>query len=422
MKKNEMRQQRGDILRRAKDILSSAERESRTDLTQRENSDFLALMAQADDLARKIGEGTPLSGQANLSYLLENLNESQGRMVPPMDPSNPAPYEEGRGEFSFVRAVRAISTGDWSGADVERRAMSESQDTAGGYLVPTGPAGELISMLKPQLIFNRIPGIRFYYPTGGSVPFPKKTSTSTAYWLGETQDITESTPEFGEVNMKPRKLGVLISVSNDLLRDASGAAEQIIRDDISEAMAQACDLGYLRGTGAANQPLGIRNWAGIKTISGAAGLYTDQVTDTLIEVMANNGNPNCWIGNPRTKGRLLKLKDGDGRPILISDMTAAPVDRLLGLPALYSTQVPTNLGAGANESELYCVDGTQIAIGIWTQFEIAASREAALWDAGAARAISAFQRDQTLIRAIMRTDIIVRQPATIAVLTGFTTT
>lgn len=417
---NQLRRERTRLLEEAKMLLDRATSANR-DLDGAENKRFNDLMIRVDNIARMVG-GLSTSDRTGIDGLIAELNRSQ---QPPIKPAPDEQYQRvqtfGRypeDRFSFVRAIRGITTGNWAGAEFEQRLMGTGIDTSGGYLVTDTPAAELIQMLVPQLIFSRVPGVRIYYPTGGPMPFPKKTGRSTAYWVGEGQDITESAPTFGEIKMTPRKLAALISVNKELLADTSGTAEQIIRDDLTEALQLACDLGYLRGIGAANQPLGIRNWTGINTIAVAGTPYTDFLVDALVGVMANNAEPTCWIANPRTKGKLLKLKDGDGRPLLISDYTGMPRDLLLGLSALYSSQVPTNLGAGTNETEIYCLDGKQIAIGIWQEIEIEASNQAAIWDAAAGRAISAFQRDQVLVKATMRTDIIVRQPAGIAVMTG----
>jgi HK97 family phage major capsid protein len=328
-------------------------------------------------------------------------------------------FGEPKDKFSFRRAIRALVTGDWRNAELEQRGMMAASDVAGGYLVSDSAAGELIGMLVPQLIFARIPGIRRYNPAGtGGLPLPKKTSRSTAYWLSESQEISASNPEFGQIRLSPHKLGALIPVSNELLADSSGAGEQVIRDDLTEALSLAADAGYLRGQGAASEPLGIRNWQGITEIASGGAVSTDKITDCLIAVQAENANPTCWIANPRTKGTLLKLKDGNGRPILISDLTGSPVDRLYGLPVLYSSIVPAGLGAGGDETELYCIDGAQIALAIWQEITLAASDSASFWDEAKGKAVSAFASDQTLIRSIIRTDVAVRQEKGICVLTG----
>jgi HK97 family phage major capsid protein len=184
---------------------------------------------------------------------------------------------------------------------------------------------------------------------------------------------------------------------------------------LGKALAAAADLGYLRGTGANNQPLGIRNQTGVQTVAATSDLYNDLV-DVMTAVQAKDANPTGWICHPRVKGKLLKLKDTTGYPIFQTDMSAQPVDRLFGLPIIYSSQIPTNLGAGSNETEIYCLDGTQVVLAFWKRITLDATNAGAIWDG--TRAVSAFQRDQTLVRAIMRVDIGLRHPEAVCVLTG----
>ena len=53
-------------------------------------------------------------------------------------------------EFSLGRMVRGMVTGQWDGADLERRAMSEGSDAAGGYLTPEILSGRVIDKVRNQ--------------------------------------------------------------------------------------------------------------------------------------------------------------------------------------------------------------------------------------------------------------------------------
>ena len=84
-----------------------------------------------------------------------------------------------------------------------------------------------------------------------------------------------------------------------------------------------------------------------------------------------------------------------------------------------TTQIPTNLGAGGNESEIYFVNFADCYIGEDTTLSIAISTEASYKDAGG-NTVSAFQRDQTLIRVISKHDFAPRHVESVAVGTGIT--
>lgn len=415
----ELRQERASLIKKVDNLLKTAEAEGR-DLTFEENTEYENIMSQVRDIDKKLR-------RAELDELKANLNQSLGTIAarayqPGWGPDWGEPRAITRlpeNKFSFARAIRGLVTGRWDGAEVEQRALGKSPDTAGGYMVSDQVAQEVIDLLRPNLALNQVPGVQFLFPQRiGSLNIPRLGASATAYWVAENSDITESEPSFEQITLTPHKLAALISVSNELLADANPAVEEIIRRDLSQTLAAAADLGYLRGTGTDNQPLGIRNQDGIQTIAVGGALEYDAIVDAVTKVQEQNANPTAFICHPRVKGVLLKLKDGNGRPIFISDMSARPRDFLFGLPVIYTSQIPTNLGAGGNETEIYCVDGSAIIIAIWQALSLAASDTAAIWDATNGRTISAFQRDQTLVRAVMRVDVGLRHPEAVSVLTG----
>ncbi|HAW61041.1 MAG TPA: phage major capsid protein, partial [Pseudomonas sp.] len=92
---------------------------------------------------------------------------------------------------------------------------------------------------------------------------------------------------------------------------------------------------------------------------------------------------------------------------------------LKGYKWALTTQIPTNLGAGGNESEIYFVNFADCYIGEVEQLAIAISTEASYKD-GEGNVVSAFQRDQTLIRVISKHDFGPRHIESIAIGTGVT--
>jgi len=85
-----------------------------------------------------------------------------------------------------------------------------------------------------------------------------------------------------------------------------------------------------------------------------------------------------------------------------------------GFPYYVTDQIPDNLGAGTNESEVYFVEVTDCIIGDAMSIEIAASQEAAYDDSGTVRAT--FSLDQSVIRAISKHDFGLRHDLSVAVL------
>lgn len=89
-----------------------------------------------------------------------------------------------------------------------------------------------------------------------------------------------------------------------------------------------------------------------------------------------------------------------------------------GFPYKSTTQIPINLGAGENESEIYLADFADVLIGEVPGIEVGASSEAAYHDG--ANLVAAFSLDQTVVKVVMQNDLAVRHAESVAVLTGVT--
>ena len=116
--------------------------------------------------------------------------------------------------------------------------------------------------------------------------------------------------------------------------------------------------------------------------------------------LANVNLAKCgWIMNPRSIRYLQTVRDGNGN-LAYPEIQSGTFK---GYPFKLSTQVPINLGAGSDESEIYFGDYSDCYIGETGELLLAYSTEASYKDANG-DTVSAFQRDQTLVRVINHND------------------
>jgi len=138
-------------------------------------------------------------------------------------------------------------------------------------------------------------GARMLQGLSGDVAIPKKATASTAAWIGtEGADATESEMTTSTVSMVPRQLGAFTIITRQLRQQSSLDVENLVRDDLAQALALAIDLAGLEGSGAAGQPTGIKNTAGINTTTFGA------VNPTFSEVVAMEtavAEDNALMGN-----------------------------------------------------------------------------------------------------------------------------
>ncbi|MFQ1711909.1 phage major capsid protein [Aeromonas veronii] len=174
---------------------------------------------------------------------------------------------------------------------------------SGQNLIDTTTSGSFIEMLR-----NRTTIMRLGTPMGGlvgNVDVTRQTGGATAYWVGEGENAQEGTPQIGQLELTPKTLAAYTDITRRLLKQSSPDAEGIVRRDLVNAMAQAIDYAGYYGSGAGNQPRGIKNYTGINAVDFAALWPTySELVQMESEIAADNADIGQmgYIGNARFRG------------------------------------------------------------------------------------------------------------------------
>ncbi len=299
-----------------------------------------------------------------------------------------------------------------SSAESREKAMEAQEPGAGGLLVPEPVMQEIVELLRAAVVVEAS-GARTVPMPNGNLSMNYQTTASTARYIGERRVIQKTQPGTGRMKLSAKKLAALVPISNDLLRFASPAADVFVRDDLVQVMALRRDLGLYRGPGTENEPKGLRflaDPANVQARTLDAGAVTlETVTNDLVTNIYNLDGRNIrmvrpgWIFHPRTKWFLRKLRDGLGN-FVFDEVDGGT---LFGFPFKTSTQVPIDLGAGGDESEIVFADFANIIVGDAVALQMKMSDEASYTDDGGDNA--GFETDETVVRAISEHDINDRQ-------------
>ncbi|GEL75202.1 phage major capsid protein [Myxococcus virescens] len=300
-------------------------------------------------------------------------------------------------------------------ATLAAKALNSTTLEAGGIFVDTPISDEIFTLLQPKVwIRERADSI----PLAAGVDFNKQTGEGVAYYKGELDSITGSQPAFGLEAMVERELTALTPFSNRLLQLGGSKVEAMVRDSILRVIAKKENLSFYRGEGTRGGPKGIRNRVASAnrfdaTQAGATATLAEVRAD-LQRIMLKLANADvpmakpAWFMSPSTKAFLMALTDGNGNAVYEAQLSN---NTLLGYPVDVSTQVPINLGAGANETELGFVDYGEVIIGQGDMFlEVFPN---ATYEMGG-NTISGVSRNQTVVRAIQYHDLITRHDVSAA--------
>jgi len=290
------------------------------------------------------------------------------------------------------------------------KALGIDPDTAGGYLVPVEQSNQVIELLRGTSVV--LPLCRQLPLNRATLSIPTQADGSTAYWLGENEQITASQPSFGQKQLVAKKLAVMVKISNELLEDSDPDIDALIREDIARTAALEVDRVILEGSGAAGEPQGVL-YSGVTTTAlNAAPTYAD-LSEAVSRVEMEDVLPDprwAWVFNPREKNTLRQLEDTAGNLIFAGP---GPYQQALGGPTPstlldYPWHTTTQIAVdGSSETRMYFGQWNDVVVGMRKSLEIMASKEAG----------TAFEDDQTWVRAIMRLDVVLRHPESIEVLT-----
>lgn len=312
------------------------------------------------------------------------------------------------------------------------RALSTGTGPTGGFIVPPDYVAEIIEILTPMTVVRSSNPRNLPMPRG-TMTLPRQSGRSTASYGGELSAIPSSNPTLGQIVATYKKLTALVPISNDLIRYSNPAVDAWVREDLTTALALREDLAFIRGDGLADTPKGLRTF-GASYSPVSAGVGANFITSTASYTLATaaqelGGAVNkletsnvrmtrpVWIMNPRSKNYLYNVQNSLGNYVFREEMDRGT---LLGHPFKTTTQIPTNLVVGGNSdcSEIYLADMGYAVILDSMTLQIEMSRESSYVDAASGATVSAFQQDQTVMRAIAEHDFQMTQEAAVAVITG----
>ena len=319
--------------------------------------------------------------------------------------------------------------GKWGDHDIQKAgqdmvqkadAMMASNPELGGYLVPPDVSSDYVELLKPLSVIRRL-GANVIPMPSGNYEIPKITSGSTAYYQGESENITPSQVKTGMLRLIFKKLTNLVPVSNDLLRFSSPGADGIVRDDMLRGSAARENQAFIRDNGIDGTPKGILNWAApANSFAAAASVSVANTTldlGKMVLALMNSDVPMtrpAWLMNPKVWNYLVTETNTNGFFVFRDEMVNRQT--LWGWPFAVTTTIPGNLGSSANESELYLVDMADAIVGESLSPRVDSSSVAAYYDGSSV--VAAFSKDQTVIRVIVEHDFLMRRGESVAVLTG----
>lgn len=420
----ELKQERYALIEEAEAIYQSAAGKKRR-LSSKEQEKFDDLMARADELEKEIrnkedlerrkfaftaSHHGPIKPVPNDSYSSYTPTEGELRMFRPDESLAsfiPVDLPDGiqADELSIGRWFRGVVTGNWKGAEAERRAMATTDDTLGGYMIPDPLSLRVIDLARARSVLINAGALTIPMETK-TLTMARVTGDPTAYWKGENEEGTESTGSMGAVKFVAKTLMALVRISIELVEDSPNVSE-VVENALAQTLALKLDYAGLFGSGSEEEPLGIYNDPDISVVDmgtdGSALADYGPFVQAIQKVEEANGVASVAVYAPRTKAEVALLADTTGQPLQAPRSVAE-------LRHFTSTQIPTDLekGTAENASVAFVGNLSQVMVGIRKQISIEVSREES----------EAFKKLQVLVRAYLRGDVNTAHPDQICKIDG----
>jgi HK97 family phage major capsid protein len=233
-------------------------------------------------------------------------------------------------------------------SDAEKKALTVSNDSTGGYLAPPEYVRELI---KDITEISPIRGIARVRSTGArSIQVPKRTGTFSAQWVAESGTRSETTGyQVGLEEIPAHEYYALVDISEQDLEDSVFDLEAEMQSEFSTQFAKAEGAAFVSGN-AVGKPEGFMTNSYVSEVNSGNGtaLLADGLLSLVHSIKSDYANNATFVFNRSTLSEIRKLKDTAGQYVFQAGMSLVQgvPNTILGYPYVEATDMP-NVGANA---------------------------------------------------------------------------
>jgi HK97 family phage major capsid protein len=193
--------------------------------------------------------------------------------------------------------------------------MADISRSTSGVLLPEAVSGEILAKVQEESIIQRVS--RQVTLPGSGIAFRTITGEPVANWVEETGSKPVSNGAVGSKVMRPYKLAVIETFSNEFRRDLP-ALYAALAQRLPAALAKKFDATVMHGTAPGSN---FDTLAGVDSINLATGVY-DGFVSALTTLGTAGHEFNGAILAPQGEALLYGEKDGNDRPLFINNAAA----------------------------------------------------------------------------------------------------
>lgn len=383
---DEIRAKRGAVVDGAlaeKRGMNETEQTSHDELTARHN-ELVSQIALCDERIAELDAQEVRTAAANAARVASG---DVGLQTGGAEVTDPPIYRKGDVSRSYFRDLFAArQNGDRQASErlrrndaqtVEKRALTTAAGAGGEFAPPLWLVDEFVALARAGRVFadSLHPGV---LPAGvSSINLPKVASgTSEAVQASENAtvsqtDLTTTSVSSGIVTIAGKQV-----VSMQLLEQSGIPFDEVILADLAADYAKQFDVQVISGSNGSGQLNGVSTYFSASGTVNVTYTSASPTTQLLYKAIGNAIQkiltsrfmpPDTIYMHPRRWYALLSDADTTGRPLVLPQgsaynalgtATEGPVPEgasgmILGLPVIVDPNIPTNIGAGTNQDNVY---------------------------------------------------------------------
>lgn len=261
-----------------------------------------------------------------------------------------------------------------------------------GNLVPEEFANMIVEDILDETVMRNL-------ATGHTIQtdtfhLPQLTSRPNAAWRSEAASKATTTADFSELTLTPYSLAGIITLSDELVADASLGVGASIVNYVAQKLAR--DLGekeeeaFWTGDGS-GKPTGVDNYT-LETLTASASTNTaraDAIKQAPLRLGQGYRSRSVWAMNSRTMERVSTYKDANNQYLLTS-LRDENTERLVGRPLFEVNWIPDGKAFFGDFSYYHIADREGMRTKVSQEASVAGT--------------SAFEDDLTHVRVEKRVD------------------
>tara|TARA_Y100001938_G_C8054628_1_gene413746 strand:- start:269 stop:1492 length:1224 start_codon:yes stop_codon:yes gene_type:complete len=224
----------------------------------------------------------------------------------------------------------------------EKKALTVSNDSTGGYLAPPEYVQELLKTVTEISPIRTIARIR---TTGRrSVQVPKRSGQFAAQWVAEQGTRSETTGYNVALEEVPaHELYALVDISEQNLEDTVFDLEAEMQSEFAEQFAKAEGTSFVSGS-SVGQPEGLLTNSSVSEVNSGNGtaLLADGLITLVHSIKSEYAANGTFVFNRTTLAAIRKLKDTAGQYVFQAGMSlqGGVPNTILGYPYVQATDMP----------------------------------------------------------------------------------